>query len=157
MIVLTETRCSEGNTDYIPGYVSFNSARSEKSGGGVYVFLKNNLGCCITETNDVSSESIEFVHVKLQEHRSTNIFVIVPYRPPYHNSLTRFTSDTDDILKSVPKLQTTVIGGDTNIHLLSPDNSKRAFVEVMFSSSLDQHITIPTRVTENTVTLIDHT
>ena len=146
MIVLTETRCSEGNTDYIPGYVSFNSARSEKSGGGVYVFLKNNLGCCITETNDVSSESIEFVHVKLQEHRSTNIFVIVPYRPPYHNSLTRFTSDTDDLLKSVPSLETTFISGDTSINFISTVKSERAFVEVMFSSSFDQHMTVPTRV-----------
>ena len=82
--------------------------------------------------------------------------IIAVYRPPYHNNLTRFTSDIDDILKSIPILETTVIGGDININLISPDNSERAFVEVMFSSSFDQHITVPTRVTETTSTLIDH-
>ena len=39
VIILTETRFSEGNNDNIPGFISFNSARSEKSGGGVSVFL----------------------------------------------------------------------------------------------------------------------
>ena len=65
VIILTETRFSEGNTDNNPCYVSFNSARSEKSGGAVSVFLKNDLDCRITEINNVSSESIEFVHIKL--------------------------------------------------------------------------------------------
>ena len=43
-----------------------------------------------------------------------------------------------------------------NINLLSPDNRERALVEVMFSSSFDQRITVPTRVTEDTATLFDH-
>ena len=38
----------------------------KKTGGGVSVFLKNSLYCRITEINNVSSESIEFVHIKLQ-------------------------------------------------------------------------------------------
>ena len=78
------------------------------------------------------------------------------YCPPCHNILTSFTSDIDDPLKSIPNLETTVIGGDMNMNLLSPDNSERGFVEVMFNSSFDQHIVVPTGVTENTATLIDH-
>ena len=131
VIILTETRFSEGSTDSIPNCSSLNSARSEKSGGGVSVFIKNNLDCRITEVNNVSSESIEFVHIKLQAPHSKNMNIIAVYRPPYHNNLTRFTSDIDDLLKSIPNLETTVIGGDTNIHLLSPDNSERAIVEVI--------------------------
>ena len=61
VIILTETRFSEGITYKVPGYISFNSARSEKSRAGVSVFLKNNLGCRITEINNVSSESIKLV------------------------------------------------------------------------------------------------
>ena len=59
-------------------------------------------------------------------------------------------------MKSTQNLETTVIGGDININSISPDNSERAFGEVMFSSYFDQHITVPARVTENTATLIYH-
>ena len=54
VIILTETRFSQGLTDNIPGYISFNSARSEKSGGGVSVFREIILDCRITERNNVS-------------------------------------------------------------------------------------------------------
>ena len=101
-----------------------------------------------TEVNNVSSESLEFVHIKLQASHSKDMNIIAVFCPPYHNDLTRFTSDIDDLITSIPDLETTVIGGDIKIKLLSPDNSERAFVEVMFSSSFDQHITVPTRVTE---------
>ena len=49
VIILTETRFSEGNTDNNTGYVPFISGRPEKSGGGVSVFLNNNLDCRKTE------------------------------------------------------------------------------------------------------------
>ena len=88
------------------------------------------------------SESIEFVHKKLQAPRCKNINIIAVYRPPYHNSLTRFTSAIDDLLKSISNLETTVIGEDINTNLISPDNSERAFVEAMYTSSFDQHITV---------------
>ena len=78
------------------------------------------------------------------------------YRPPYFNKLTRFTSDINDLLKSIPNLETSVIGRDTNINLLSPNNSERPMVAVTLGSSFDQHITALKRVTENTATLIDH-
>ena len=95
----------------------------------------------------MSSESIEFVHKKLQAPHSKNMSIIAVYRPPYHNNITCFTACIYDLLKSIQNLETTVIGGDINTNLLSPDNSERAIVEVMFSSSFDQHITVPTRVT----------
>ena len=54
VIILTETSFSEGNNDNIPGYIYFNSARSEKKiGGGVSVFIKNNIDCRITEVINV--------------------------------------------------------------------------------------------------------
>ena len=37
-----------------------------------------------------------------------------------------------------------------------PENSERGGVEVIFSSSFDDHITNPTRVRENTANLIDN-
>ena len=81
--------------------------------------------------------------------------IIAVYRPSYHNDLIRFTSDNDDLLKSILIIETIVPNGDININLLTPDNNKRAFFEMIFSSSFGQHITKPTRVTKNTATFIN--
>ena len=43
VVILKETKFSEGNADNVQGYISFNSALSEKSGGGVSVFLKKTI------------------------------------------------------------------------------------------------------------------
>ena len=125
MIILTETRFSEGTITYNSDYFSFNSARSEKSGGGISVFCKNILDCRMPEINYISSGSIKVVHIKLHALRSKNMNTIAVYSPPNHNDLSGFTSDTDDLLKSIPNLETTVIGGDMNINLLSLDNSEQ--------------------------------
>ena len=99
VVILTVTRFSEENTESVVGYKSFNFARSEFLGGCVYLFFKNNLDCCITEINNVSSESFEFFHMKLQAPRSKIINTIPVYRPPCHNPLTQFTSEIEDLLK----------------------------------------------------------
>ena len=67
-------------------------------------------------------------------HNALNIIAV--YRPSYHNNLSRFISDIDDLLKCRMNLETTDNGRDKNINLLLSDNSERAFIEVMFSSSL---------------------
>ena len=49
---------------------------------------KNNLDCRVREINKMSSESFEFVPIKLQAFRCKNMNIIAVYRPPYHNNLT---------------------------------------------------------------------
>ena len=98
----------------------------------------------------MSPESIESVRINIQAPLCKNVNVVAVYRPPYHNNLPRFTSVIYDILKSISNLETTVNGG-----LLSPDNSERSLNVLKYSSSFNQHITVPIIVTENTATLID--
>ena len=74
--------------------------------------------------------------------------ILALYRSPYHNNRTHFTSDIDDLLRSNPNLEMHLIGGDINKNLSYPDNSEQAFVEVISTSSFDQHITVLTRATE---------
>ena len=140
----------------IPGYISFKSVRWESFGGGVSVFHKNNLDFRITEINNISLENIESVYIKLETPRSKKKKLIAVYRLPYHKIRNQFTSDIDDLLKKNSNLETISIGGDLNLNLLSPDDSEWAFAVVLFSSFSDQHIKIPTRMTENTAALIDH-
>ena len=56
------------------------------------------------------------------------------------------------MLKIISNRKPAVIGRELKIIVLTPDNNKQAFVEVMFSSSVDQHIAILTEVQENTAT-----
>ena len=56
--------------------------------------------------------------------RSKNKNISAVYRTPYHIRPTRFTSDIDDLLTSIPNLKTTVSDGDINITLLSTDYSE---------------------------------
>ena len=90
-----------------------------------------------------------------QHLHSKKVSTNAVHSPTYHNNLTRFTSYNHDLFKK-PSLVPDSIDGDKNINLVSPNNSGRDFIDVMFSSSFDQHITIPTRVTKNTSTLVDH-
>ena len=46
--------------------------------------------------------------------------------------------------------------GDINIYLFKLDNIGKSYVDMMTSSSLEQHIALPTRIPGNSVKLIDH-
>ena len=49
-----------------------------------------------------------------------------------------------------------VLCGDINIDLLELDNIRKSHAGMMFTSSLEQHITLPTRISANSIKLIDH-
>ena len=54
--------------------------------------------------------------------------IIGVYCSTYPNSLTRFTSYLDDLLKNISNKETTVIDCAVNINLPVPDNIERVFV-----------------------------
>ena len=49
-----------------------------------------------------------------------------------------------------------VLCGDLNIDLMKLDNIGNSYVDIKFSSSLEQHITLPTGLTGNFLKLINH-
>ena len=66
--------------------------------------------------NNVPTESIELVGVKIQALRFKNINSMAVYRPPHRKNFTPFSSETDDLLKSISILETAVFDGDININ-----------------------------------------
>ena len=88
-----------------------------------------------------------------------NTLVFVIYRTPSHNSIPQITADLNDILERVKhENKTVIITGDLNIDLLkhSQHNQTNQFIDMLIANNLTPRITMPTRITNSSATLIDH-
>lgn len=157
MIILSETWFSEHNFHDIHGYKSYHSYRKDRNGGGVSVFVSVKLSNSrkIADMSFVTPDA-EFctVNVSLSDRRSINI--IGYYRPP-DGSIDSFCRlFRENILAKFLSSDTLLSGGDCNIDLLNPDVNTNLYCDLMYSYSLHPYITLPTRVRNNSRTLIDH-
>ncbi len=102
----------------------------------------------------LSHQSIELliVHLKLKNH---GISCALFYRPPSstQNVLLEFESTIDDL--SLAKTKSLLILGDFNIDV-SKGSNHTCLESIKSKHGLEQVITSPTRLTENTSTTIDH-
>ena len=151
VIVLSETWFRPEKIGNIPGYRSFNSVRTEMRAGhgGVSVFCRNDLSLKLIEVSNVNTEIIEYVHVKLISkgiNDNKNINIIGIYREPSHGVRGRFITEVEQLTNALPSTELNVLCGDLNFDLINPDNLGNYFVDVMVSASLEQHITLPTRI-----------
>nr|CAI5838393.1 unnamed protein product [Callosobruchus analis] len=136
----------------IDGYTIVRADR-ETRGGGVALYLKNNLRydvLNIPSTNELEQRWVSF-------HYSKQKFVVgALYRPP-NKSFEEFLSEFEDVLTiTSPISDRFVCGGDVNINLLDITSSKQnQFCEIYESFSLKQLINKPTRITSSSATLLD--
>ena len=155
----TETWLNETNQACygLPGYNHVNVVRQGRTGGGVSLFVSDVLEFNeiheLTGINNVM-ESV-FIEISLC---NINIIVGAIYRPP-DTDLNVFNAMYDnhvDILKgrSCP----CYIVGDYNINLLKYDEHRQTgqFLDSMFANSFVPLINRPTRITQNSATLIDN-
>ncbi len=79
------------------------------------------------------------------------------YRHPKSN-VALFTKDLEIIIENVTSQnKLCFITGDLNIHPLQPNHEPTEnFTNRVLSLNIIAHITLPTRITDNTATLIDH-
>ena len=129
-------------------------------GGGISIFLKENLKYVIR--NDIAFPSCEmfdclFVNVyNSQEQKQTLIGVV--YRSPSSNEID-FINALESTLNSLQsENKDIVLLGDFNIDILKIDaqtNSSK-LLEMLMNFKLSPLITLPTRVTSTSATLIDH-
>ena len=103
-----------------------------------------------------NSEVIEHVHAKLYSSNKKTISIVCIYRASSHGVRARFLSEVEKITNTFSSRELNVLCGDININLMKQDNIDKSYVDMMFSLSLEQHITLSTRVAGNSVKLIDH-
>ena len=141
----------------IPGYTIYRVDRQDQVGGGVCAYVlqsyKTEILCDIS---NICPSGFHQLWLKIQVKNLKSIIVCTVYRPP-NTPLACFDNDLTPSFLSASSLNKPVyILGDLNCNLLnseSPDS--RALTDFCRSFNLIQMINSPTRVTEETESLID--
>ncbi|XP_041463802.1 uncharacterized protein LOC121414811 [Lytechinus variegatus] len=160
VVGLSETWLSDNSNLYsLPGYHNpIVNCRQNKTGGGVALFISSTLEYHLTPDLNVMNQSLETVFVEVVIPGQSNFIVGVVYRPP-QSSVENFTDELQDLLSNpVLHSKRVCLLGDFNINLLQygSNASVNGFLDALASFNLVPLINRPTRVTENTSTLIDN-
>ena len=144
----------------IDGYQSPVGTPTDSTKGGVLIYVKN--GINFKPRNDLiiyKSKELESFFIEINNPKETNSIVGVIYRHPCMDEL-MFIDDhlkkiTDILSKENKKI---FITGDFNFDLLniSKHNETFSFFDTMMSNFFLPLITIPTKISSGTNTLIDN-
>ena len=159
IIGLTETWLNDNNDDLfkLDNYDFVNVNRSNKIGGGVGIYITNQIKYKLrTDLNTSIENVIESVFIEIITAVGKNIIVCLIYRPP-NNKIDLFENNVNNILGKIDKEnKICYLMGDFNIDLLKSESCDytNRFLEQLFTSSYMPLILRPTRITHHTATLI---
>ena len=158
VIVLTETWIySYEETLYcIPGFRGFFKSNDSYRAGGVAVYVRESLAACELE---ISAESCDAVLCEIV-WRGVKWNLVAIYRSPtddVSNPQAFVRTDIDCVLRRLDPEAECLILGDMNLCLLHPGGVTLEYLESLSSSGfLCLNDSSPTRVHEDTSTIIDH-
>ena len=152
-------------TDYtaelvnITGYSFISNHRKSKTGGGVGIYLHNDLQYKLRNECKLSDpDIIESLFVEITVPHGKNIIVGCVYRPPNQNTAL-FLDKLNDILSHISKdNKQCYVMGDFNLDLLQYNHHTptQEFIDTLFSFAFIPLISNPTRLTFYSATLIDN-
>ena len=116
----------------------------DKKGGGVAVFVRNDIDSMLCQTDQW--DTFEYITVKLSERQSSHLLVHVIYRPP-STSKSKFFEEFNCFVEAAAlSTHENIILGDVNIQLDSQncwtDNSDTVLSDFDFI----QHVSTPTHI-----------
>ena len=153
LVILTETWITKGQKKFynFNGYNSIYSCR-QRQGGGLGIFIKNNLEYEILENYE--SEDTSYIIINLNEAK-LNVFAI--YRPPISN-LNEFLNMLDQKINNLSiNNNKCLIIGDLNINLLLQNNNTNLINAIYTSNNFDLcNTSYSTRYSDNRESLLDH-
>lgn len=154
IIILVETNITDNENRFyeINGYNSIFLNR-EGRGGGIAVYIRDDIHHNSTLLNTVSLESIQ-VDIQIQ-NKTITLFPI--YRPPSQNVNT-FVAELDTIINNLQKKQDVIIAGDMNVDILKENITTTKYLDMLMSNGLHSLVNETTREDDNnnTQTCIDH-
>lgn len=156
IVAISETHCDSTITDLDISLDNFCVTRKDRSrhGGGVALYVKNNISFEVISQLD---NELEVIFVKVKQKQTHPLYLGVVYRPP--NSPNEFFDKLSEIIHSISEnAGEIIIIGDFNCDLLPEICTpfSRALLSLMDTNLLHQLISVPTRVTPHTKSLIDH-
>lgn len=151
VITFSETWIMDkADAPYFPGYRFELICRQQKKGGGIAIYFKDTLKYELIENFSLISEDIEILTMRFGK-----VTVNLVYRPP-HGHKAKFLQFLDKTLASVTLCNTPyVIIGDINIDMRSGDPYSQEFQTVLSAYGFTNHITLPTRISNQSATVID--
>ena len=162
IIGLTETWTSDstlGRYKY-DNHVLYENCRPRKKGGGVALYISDDYSSSLRQDLSIMNDSIEslFVEVEGTEVSNNNTIVGVIYRPPKGDLELFLNTINEMLLKLNQENKTLYIMGDFNLDLLKINQHRytATFIETMLSHSLLPMINKPTRIKNDSETLIDN-
>lgn len=137
----------------IPGYVLFRNDRTLKGGGGVAVYVADQLA--VKRRLDLEHSSLESLWLEVKPQNCKPFLVCNLYRPP--DCKDEWFGYLEENLIHVSSCDKEIIMmGDVNVDLLVDGSKQCKLTDIASSYQLHQLISEPTRVTENSETLLDH-
>lgn len=133
VIVFTEINLKWECVDFYnwDGFNKYTYCRRDRRGGGVMMFVKNNLNSVQAELNLSEAETI-YVKLKLPDRI---IHVCGIYRPPDSN-VANFTEELEIYLDNVPRQNAVVLLGDFNVDMRVENRDATRVNDVMASHGL---------------------
>ncbi len=155
----------KNNAAFFKGYKLIHDETNNKKGGTA--LLVNNKHAIISERNDLNMPKSYACDINYQLENSwvelkvkdimKNIIVGCIYRHP-KGKVSLFTDKLEKIINKVAKEnKLCYLVGDLNINLLNTNHDPtQNFINTVFSHNIIPHITLLTRLKDDSATLIDH-
>ena len=124
--------------------------------GGVSVYVNGGITFHTLSDKCFISEIMEIVTVRVWVSPGCPVTIVSVYRSPLRENIPLFITALSDILGSIHRSSPVYVVGDINIDILEQQGLSRDFVDAMHSRFFVTLITIPTRVTTHSATLLDH-
>ena len=146
----------------LDGYTFIHETSSCSAHGGVAMYIKGNTEFRVLNINgDRSIWDGLFVEVTIgDEINQMKVIIGNIYRPPrdIQENYATFNNDLSELFTSFRRAKDIILVGDFNIDLLKlhSKNYVNNFFDVMVTNSFIPRITMPTRLTDNSGTLIDN-
>ena len=162
VLAVTETWLDQSNEGsiFIPGYRFVHACRTHGRGGGVGLFIANDIrfGIFQNPCGPQSHASYESIFVTIPQTKGHDFIIGAVYRPPAL-SLEAFTEEFEQLLTKLSSTKKQVLlSGDFNVDLLKTQDHllTHNFFNCLTSHHFLPTILRPTRITEFTATLIDN-
>lgn len=154
LILLVETNITneEQHTYNIKGFISYFCNRDSR-GGGVAVFIRENVIHTRLSLNTISFEAIQ-INIT-NKHKTLSLFTI--YRPP-KNNVNEFIIELDKTINMINKKQDIIVIGDININILKQNITTTNYISMISSNGLRCIVNEITRenIAKRTGSCIDH-
>ena len=166
IICLQETWIATGTDISLFNIANYNLISSEKScseHGGVAIYIHESLKSkIIHESANSKFYDGQFIEVTINNETKNSKKIIIGniYRPPHQNTddINNFMSEISQLLDEIRKNKNILLCGDFNINLLKLKevNIVNNFLEFFLGIGFAPRITVPTRLSKNSGTLIDN-